>query len=161
VINIYFYAMKNKLVIELVSIVITIVLLVLFLMPIYDKIGNQYPFYIENALFIIVFFTLLRYLFLLKYHWLANTFWVKAVLVFLSVPILLYLIDNVYDFQTFSDEVGIYTIMDNLETAEQKPLASYIRNEMIFFWTGAFICSLALPFRMVISLWRMKNRGTV
>jgi hypothetical protein len=153
--------MKNKLTIELISIVITVVLVILFLLPIHDKIGDQYPFYVENALFIIVFFTLMRYLFLMKYHWLANLIWVKVVLVFLSVPILMYLIDNVYDFQSFSDEVGIYTIMENLETSKQKALASYIRNEMMFFWTGAFICALFLPIRMIVSLWRMKNRGTV
>jgi len=32
---------------------------------------------------------------------------------------------------------------------------------MIFFGVGGIITGIILPFRMIISLWRMRNKGTV
>ncbi len=73
----------------------------------------------------------------------------------------MYMVDNIYDFQAFLDEQGLYTILDKLSVEKQRSLGSYIKTQMIFFWTAAVISSVLLPIRMIISLWRQRNRGTV
>jgi len=153
--------MNSKLTFEFVWIVFTVLLCVLILLPIYNNLGNTYPFYTENIIFIIAAITFIRYIFLLKFHWLANTTYPKVAIIFLSIPIIMYLVDNVYDFQAFIDEEGLYSILENFAVEKQRSLGSYIKTQMIFFWTAAVISAVLLPMRMIISLWRQKNRGTV
>jgi hypothetical protein len=40
-------------------------------------------------------------------------------------------------------------------------MTQYIRSEFLFFGVGSVIVSILLPFRMIISVWRTKNKGTV
>ncbi len=82
-------------------------------------------------------------------------------MIFAVIPLLLYLVDNVYDFQSFLDQEGIYSILDKLNGKNQGGYAKYIKSEMMFFWAGAFITSLLIPIRMIVSLWRMRHRNTV
>ena len=49
----------------------------------------------------------------------------------------------------------------HLHVTKQTSLINYIKNEMIFFGVGSIITGIILPFRMIISLWRMRNKGTV
>jgi len=85
----------------------------------------------------------------------------KLVLLFLCIPVLFYLISQINSFQTYMDEEGIESILPSLTLEEQASLGSYIRTEMVFFGVGAAVSALIFPFRMVISVWRTRNRGTV
>ena len=153
--------MKSKLSLELIWIVFTFVLVILVLLPIYNALGYSFPFYTENIIFVVAAVTFLRYIFLLRFHWLADTTYPKVVIIFLAIPVIMYLVDNLYDFQAFLDEEGIYSIMHHLDIESQRPIATYIRTEMLFFWTAATLSAILLPIRMMVSLWRQKNRGTV
>jgi len=153
--------MKSKLLFECLWIAFTILLCILVLLPIYNNLGDSYEFYLENIVFILASITFIRYIFLLKYHWIAETTYPKVALIFLSIPIIMYLVDNVYDFQAFLDEEGMYSILENFPVDKQRSLGSYIKTQMIFFWTAAVISAVLLPIRMIISLWRQRNRGTV
>jgi len=130
---------KNKLALrlELLWWVFTAVVLGGVLFPIFQKI-NHYPFLFQNVVFIVLFITLARWIFLLK-----HTFFARK------------------DFQTYMDEEGIESILPSLTLEEQASLGSYIRTEMVFFGVGAAVSALIFPFRMVISVWRTRNRGTV
>jgi len=139
---------------------ITAVVTALIMLPIYLSLGERYPFYLDNILTIILAITFIRYIFLTKHHWLAYNMWIKVVFVFLPIPILLFLLGAFYDFQSFYDEKGIHSIMDNLPLKKQSQLALYIRTEVVLFWAAAFISNIFMPFRMIISIWRKMHKGT-
>ena len=65
------------------------------------------------------------------------------------------------DFRNYVDERGLQTLVNHLHVTKQTRIIEYIKNEMIFFGVGGIITGIILPFRMIISLWRMRNKGTV
>lgn len=69
--------------------------------------------------------------------------------------------DGVAQFQGFLDEKGLQSIMGHLDIETQNALSKFIRNEFIFFGVGSVIAAIILPIRLIISIWRVRNRGTV
>jgi len=145
---------------ELIWWLVTAILVAAILYPIL-KYTDNYPFLILNIVYIIVFVTLSRYIFLLKYTVLANAQLVKVAIILLSVPIIAYLINGINFFQTYIDENGMDSFLSPDSTLSKEQIGSFIRNELILFGVGSVIAAIVLPFRLVISLWRWKNRGTV
>ncbi len=145
---------------ELLWWLLTVLVAVGLLFPILREIPN-YPFLLLNLVFIIVLITFARYIFLLKHTFLAKRQKLKVVLLFLCIPLIFYLINGINYFQTFLDEQGVESFMSDLPFESQAPLAEYIRTEMIFFGVGSLISAVMMPFRMLVSIWRLKNRGTV
>lgn len=152
--------MQSKLTLELIWWVVTLIILTLILLPIYNAVGSQYPYYTPNILFVIIFITFTRYIFLVKYTFFADVPIIKIVFIFLPIPIFFYCMDALYNFQRFLDEEGAISLLVGLPAEEQYSLAKYIRYQTIFFGTGAIITLVMLPMRMIVSLWRRKNRGT-
>jgi len=152
--------MKNKLVLEVVWWVVTLVVIALVMLPIYGRIKTAYPFYYQNLVIIIIAITFCRYIFMLKHHWLSSRKWIKVLFIFIPIPIFFFLTGAFYDFQAYSDEKGITSFLSMLPFKEQVGLAKYIRAEMILFWATAFLANLFMPIRMVISIWREINKGT-
>ena len=153
--------MNKKLVaFEVIWLMITVLVIMLFLLPIYSSVGLTYPFYFENSMVIFIAITFARYIFLLKHHWLTLSNYIKGIFMFVSIPVFIYLMDVLYDFQALYDEQGIGSIMDHLSFKSQKTMGLYIRSQMIFFWVTAFITNAMMPFRMLISIWRKVNKGT-
>lgn len=130
------------------------------LYPIWDNV-QDYPFWGYNFLYIILFITYSRYLFQLRHTWLAGLFWVKLIFIFTAIPVTFLLIEGINTFQVHLDEVGIESFLGHLQYDQQSSMATYIRTQMLFFGTGAVITSAIWPLRLVISIWRMRNRGTV
>ena len=153
--------MNNKFTFSIISWVITALIVFIFMLPIYSQIGDAYPFYVENIAFIVLLVTFARFIFLTKFHWFSHYTPFKLVMIFLMIPVLMYVIDNLWDFQTFMDEKGISSIMQNISADAQRSLAKYIKAEMTFFWAGAFISSIALALRMMHSIFRLMHRGKV
>jgi TctA family transporter len=150
----------KKVLLELIGWVITVVVVVLVLLPIYSYIGGNYPFYEENIVFIVIALTFIRYIFLLKHHWLSASKWIKALFFFIPIPLFFYLMGGFYDFQAYSDEVGLGAMLTGLPYEAQSNITKYIRTEMVLFWSAAFLANLAMPLRMLISIWREINKGT-
>jgi hypothetical protein len=65
------------------------------------------------------------------------------------------------DFHNFLEERGLQTLVTHLHVTKQTSVINYIKSEMIFFGVASIIAGLILPIRMIVSLWRMRNRGTV
>ena len=151
---------KLSLKLELIWWAFTAMLVIGILYPILSKLEG-YPFLVTNIVFIIVFVTFTRYIFLLKYTFLAQRQTFKAVLIGLSLPVLFYLINELNFFQTFIGEEGMETFMPEMSYEERESLGAYIRNEMLLFGTGSVITAILLPLRMLRSIWRNHNRGTV
>ncbi len=160
---------KNKrlqITLELIWWVVTLVVVVGVLFPI-NNAFKDYPFWATNILFIVVFITYTRYIFLLKHSLFAYYFPIKLVLVFVSLPLVFYMISSILDFQSFLDDEGQDALLQPFLLREQlsreagTSLTNYVKNEMFFFAVGAIIAAMVLPIRMVVSIWRTKNRGTV
>jgi len=145
---------------ELLMWLVTILIAAGVLYPIWQKAPN-YPFWTPNIAFILIFITTTRYIFLLKHTWLAYLQPVKLFLIVLSIPLIFYLINEINFFQTYLDEYGVEEFLGHLNLSQQAELSQYIRNEMLLFGTGSLIAAFLLPIRMIMSIWRTRNRGTV
>lgn len=150
---------NNKIGLEFIWLLITAVVTLLVMLPIYTKLGADYIFLRNNILIIVIAITWCRYIFLLKHHWLSSRKWIKVLFIFIPIPIFFFLIGAFYDFQAFSDEKGIYSIMENITVPEQRKLAKYIRSEILMFWATAFLANAYMPIRMIISLYREIKSG--
>lgn len=152
---------KQKLTIqlELLFWLFTVIVVVAFAYPIY-KTGAPFPFYPMLCLFIAVFITLTRYIFLMKFTFIAFNKWIKAGLIAISIPFIFYLISQLNAFQTFYDEEGLDQFFRFMPLVERLDLQKYIRAIMIFFATGAIIAAIIFPFRLMISIWRNFNRSS-
>lgn len=122
---------------------------------------DNYPFLLINIIFIIVFITFTRYLFLLRHTFLAKRQMLKAAVIVICIPLIFYLINGVNYFQTYLDENGLESFLGALPLDRQNSMGGFIRNEMLLFGVGSVLVAMMMPFRMIISIWRTHNRGTV
>jgi hypothetical protein len=154
--------MKNKLFLELIWWIFTAVVAFAVLYPIWSKV-TVYPEYINyiNVAYIIVGITLTRYIFLLKYTFIAENQYIKAALIIASIPLIIYSIDGVFTFRTIIDNDGFEAICKGVVDEQVVSLGMYYRNEYIFFGIASVISSILFPIRMIVSIWRQRNRGTV
>jgi hypothetical protein len=138
----------------------SLLMLTILLLPIYVNVPN-FQFYGYNALFIVVFVTYTRYVFLLKYSWFAKIMWVKVVLALICPLLILVMVDGIHQFQLFMDEKGIESLMKDVPLEKWDSFYQYIRAEYLLFGVGSVIVAVILPIRMIISVWRYRNEGTV
>lgn len=150
----------QKWTIEFLWWLMSIVLAILVIMPIWSKVPD-FTFLGYNIIYVLVFFNGMRYLFLLKTTPFSHMLVFKLVLIFITIPSLVYQIDWMSMFQDFKDEGILLQLIEDLPFETQKGLRKYIENEYVFFGVGSIVTSMLLPFRMLISIWRVRNRGTV
>lgn len=141
---------------EIIWWLITAIVALIILAPIKYQLPD-YQFFWPNLIFILVFITLSRYLFQLKYTFLAEWRYVKVALIFLCIYIAFYNIQEINSFQTFLDENGIEPIVGSLAKDQQNPMMTFIRSEMILFGVGGVIACAILPLRLVLSIYRRWN----
>ncbi len=152
--------MTQKVQLELYFWLFTLLVTAAVMLPILTSVPG-YPFTFVNIVYVIVAITMTRYLFLLKHTFLAKRQSLKVVVVFLCIPLIFYLVQNLNYFQTYLDEEGPEAIIGKLAYTEQQNLLVYIRSELLLFGVMSIISSVLLPFRLVLSVWRTRNRGPV
>ncbi len=140
--------------------VFTLTILGAILYPIISNV-DDYPFLIPNIIFIIAFITLTRHLFFLKHSLIARKQVIKVALIFISIPFIFFLIHQLNIFQTFIDEKSMDEFMTGANFTNKPWLIRFIKTEMIFFGVGSILTAILFPLRMMISIWRTKNRNTV
>ncbi len=145
-----------KVALEIVSLLITAVIALAVLAPIYIY-DIDYPFWVGNAVLIIVFITAFRYTFLLRYSWLKNFFWIKVGFIAFSLLLVVSLANYLSSLNRYMDEDGLNTITYALKYREQMSMIKYIKNELLFFGVGSIISSVALAIRLTVSVWRDVN----
>ena len=153
--------MKNKIILELVWWLVTLIVTLLILLPVLNYIGDKYSFYTPNAVFIALFITLTRYIFLLNHTVFATNKMVKLIFVFLPIPLFFYSIDALFNFQDFIDQGGHIEMLNHLRPDTAMDISRYIKYQFVFFGTGAIIVIILFPIRMIVSIWRGINKGTV
>jgi uncharacterized membrane protein YcfT len=147
---------KKQITLELLWWLVTAIVAAAILYPIVSSLDN-YPFFTSNLVFIVVFITLTRYVFLLKHTILAKAELIKVGIVLVSVPFIFLLIEGLSNFQNYLDEEGLDKFMPLMNLDKQQDMINYIKSEMIFFGVGAIIVAVLFPFRMIISIWKNRN----
>ncbi len=128
-------------------------------LPVYYTTGT-YRFMWANITFVIAFITLSRYIFLLPYTFLAKQQKLKQVLIFFSFPVVFFMVQELNSFQAFLDENGMQAILGQLPLKKEQSLGRYLHAEMLLFAVGAVIAAVLFPFRLGLSIWLTRNRGT-
>jgi hypothetical protein len=140
--------------------IITAVVVWAVLSPI-DNAMYLWPFRNWNIIFIVSVVTFARYIFLLKYTFLAKQQIAKIVLLLLMFPATFMYINGISDFMTFIEEKTWDPLTGHLPAIEKMSTERYIWNEMLFFGVGSVLSAPIFAVRMMLSIWRTRNRGTV
>lgn len=150
-----------KLQLEIVWLLMTALVAYLVVYPLLDSFV-QYGYLYSNILFVCIFITYTRYIFLLKHTFLAHLLWIKLGLIFINIPLIFHLIEHIQGFQTFLDNEGLNStakyFKSGLDLEYQQTLLAYMQRELIFFGTSSVVVSILLPLRMVLSIWRVYNK---
>lgn len=139
---------------------ITVLILLGVLLP-FQAYWQTYPFFWSNVVFLLVFITLTRYIFFLPYTFLAHRQFLKVAFVFICIPSVFLLIQELNRFQTFLDYNGIEAILGISGLTIENSLINYTYSEMLLFGVGSIICGIVFPLRLLWSVWRLRNRGRV
>src|SRR5690606_31204127 len=90
--------------------IFTFILIAGILFPIRHTLNN-YPFLYTNIIYIFVFITFTRYIFLLPYTFFAHWQNFKLTILFLCIPIIFLLIQELNNFQTYLDYNGVEALL--------------------------------------------------
>jgi len=153
--------MNKKILLELVWWIATIIIVILIMLPIYTSLGDRYVFYLPNILFIILFVTFTRYVFLLRHTFIARRKKWKVALIFIPILLFFYATDSLFNFQDFIDREDHIQMLNHLSPDRAMEMSKYIKYQFLFFGTGAMFVIFLLPVRMIISVWRQINKGTI
>jgi hypothetical protein len=152
---------RLKIFLEILGWALTLLILCICLFPLYKGFDTSYFFWVQNILFILIFITFTRYIFLLPHTWIAKRTWAKFLFFFISIPIAFKLVETLGLFNMFCDEQSpdgfIQSMRNGMTTTEQLELVRYTINETFFFGVASTVSAIILPFRMVISYWRQVN----
>ncbi len=157
----------TKLTMELLWWVITIIVIVLTIQPIWPNFAVK-DFLYELVLFQLIFITYTRYLFALKNTFLADAQKLKVLLIFLSLPLAFYLIQMFFNYQDFLDKQneGMQEFdqffVEGISFDTHNNTIQYLTKVYLFFGLSAIISVIVSPFRLLLSYWRVfNNTGTV
>jgi hypothetical protein len=135
---------------------ITAVIAVAVLWPIWNS-GIEWPFQVQNILFVVALVTLARHIFMLKYSLFGRHQVIKVALILASFPFLFALISYLNEFMIFMSDQQMKPYTEVLEMQEQRSIETYIWNEMLFFGVGSIMSTIILDVRLFISVWRQRN----
>lgn len=153
-------ALATRWKIEIIWWIITAVILVVVMLPIYTK-APDFPFIPSNLLYIIVAITYTRYIFLLRYTPIAWSIPFKIIFPVSALLITFMFAGGLMELQRLLDEEGFLFFLGHLTGNEASSMAKYIHAEFFFFGVASVICSIILAFRMIISIYRQINKDTV
>lgn len=153
--------MEKKMQLELILWTITLVVILLVMFPIWSVMGMDFTFHHSNVLAIFIFLTFTRLIFLLRHSYMSRSVALKIFFILVSIPLFILFVTRLNEFQTFIDENGTLALLGTYRPHDDISLARYMRYEYIFFVTASLITIVMMPFRMIISIWRTHNRGTV
>lgn len=145
---------------ELIWWLLTAVVVWALLYPIH-KAMHVWPFQGWNIVFVVVVITFTRYIFLLKHTIIARQQEIKVALILAMFPITFMMVDALNGFMVYIEENTWDGLTGHLPPVEKRAIERYMWNEMLFFGVGSFIAPPVLAVRLFISVWRLRNRGTV
>ena len=150
---------KNKILLEVVWWLFTAVIVFVVMYPIWSNYPS-YRFNVINIVNIVVFVTFARYTFFLKYTFLASLQYAKIAFVLFTLAIVATLMTQIQNFNVWIDGGDPDVLLDSVKKVQSREsLLNYIKSEYLFFVVGAIISAIFLSGRLLISVWRFRNRG--
>jgi hypothetical protein len=147
--------------IELLSWLLSALVALLVVMPIWQYFIS-YKFLYANILFVVLFLHFSRYTFLLPYSPLAQVQPLKFALIFICIPLIFHQVELIQNFQIFLDDEGLAGFDEHfkpgLHTEQQQKAIAYVQREFFFFGVSSIIVSVLMPFRLLLSYWRVYNK---
>jgi hypothetical protein len=136
-----------------------IALIGIVFLPIYEQIYH-YQFFQKNILALFIFLVLIKEIFFTKYSLYSQSNFTKVVLLFLMIPLFLFLLDNLFDLNRFLDEEGYSKLIENSQLNQMQllNLGQYIRIEYLIALVGGMIATIAFPIKLLISIWVKINK---
>ncbi|MGE5356861.1 MAG: hypothetical protein ACM3PT_11550 [Deltaproteobacteria bacterium] len=150
---------ENKLIFALLWFLLTGILPVLVLWPIYSN-EIKFSFYFHNILIISAPVLFLRYIFFIRFTYIEMKIIPKLLLIPAGIILAIYSYYILNEFIDFYNNNGIYYSLERFTLEKQQFLGNYLFRQFIFFSAFTIITSLIIPARMVISIWRVYNKGT-
>lgn len=144
---------SRQLIVEICWWLFTAVLLTLVLLPIRSKVP-WFPFFIYNAVYVVVAITMTRYLFTLHVSWLRRRFVLQALLAFLMIFVIFYMGQGMNEYITYLDNNGPDVLSRHLPDEEGTAMRAYLNTEYYFFGVWAIIAAGIYPFRMIFHIWK-------
>jgi glucan phosphoethanolaminetransferase (alkaline phosphatase superfamily) len=152
---------KSKLLaIETISLLMTAIVVVVVMYPIWTQFP-EYSFNWTNIIYILAFLTFTRYTFLLRYTFVATQQNIKIGFILLTLIIILGLVTQIQDFNVWIDAGDPDRLMPNVPQSKRDALLKYIKSEFMFFAVGAIVASVFLSGRLMMSVWRTRNKEGV
>ena len=145
---------------EIIWWILTAVVVFAVLYPIHKAMYVQ-PYQGWNIAFIITTVTLARYIFLIEHTFFARMQEVKVALLLLMFPLTFVMVNELSTFMLFIEEHTWDPFTGHLPAADKKAIETYIWTEMLLFGVGSCITPPAFAARLMLSIWRTRNRGTV
>lgn len=149
---------RYKLLLEVLWILLSGILCTLVFLPFYIF-SISFPFFYYNFFFIIASFHLTRWIFAIKYSFFAHQVYLKILTIFISIAVFLLAYRGMNLYQLFIDENGYYFLFEHLELDLRYKLAFFVNSQYFFFGVWTMISSLAFPFILIRSIWRVRNIG--
>ena len=157
----------SKLVMEVVWWGVTAIAAFIIVQPLWAYF-QRYDFIYELIWYSIIFITFARYILFLKYTFLAHFQIMKFILIFVSLPLIFYMVQEFFEFQDFLErqnsgleEAQIY-FKEGMGFQDRYSILAYLSKAYTFFAIAAIITVIMTPFRMLKSYWRVHNNtGTV
>ena len=151
-----------KLQLEIIWWAVTAIITFMVIYPILNNMV-KYEYLTSNIIFVIVFITYTRYIFLLKHTFLANWQPIKFVVIFFSIPLVFKLIEWIFNFQVFLQSEGLQSFAvhfkSGISSASRDQLVNYMRSEFLVFGVASTVAAIVLPIRLLISFWRVYNKS--
>jgi hypothetical protein len=148
----------QKIKLELLWWVLTALAVTLIMAPIYFNI-DDYRFWDLSVMYIVIFMTTARYIFLWPTTLLARQQLVKIGIILVVIPIIFMLIQELNRYQAIIDNSEPETIVGLMPLGPMNAMMQYTRAVMLLFGVGSIISLIILPFRMMVSVWRQRNLG--
>jgi hypothetical protein len=125
------------------------------------ELGDRWPYFSLNILFVVMLITLARHIFLLPYSLIGRNQVLKIALIVLMFPLAFWMVSNLQGFMAGVEEQGWDAFTGHLPLGEQQAMNAYLWNEMLFFGAGSVLSIPLLGIRLFMSVWRFRNRGQV
>jgi len=150
--------LRNKILLELLWWLFTLFIILIIYFPIYLN-GIKFPFFYYNLFFIISSITFIRLIFQMKFSFMAHNLVLKFLLMFGSVVVLMLAYRGIGLYNIFKDENGFYSLFEHLSLEKRYTMAAYVNWQYFFFGVAAMVSAIVMPFRLLISIFRVRNIG--
>ena len=148
-----------KLLLEGIWWLITAIIVSLVMYPIWSNFP-EFKFNVVNIVNITAFVTFTRYIFLLKYTFIAKMEKVKIGFVLFTLMIVIAITTQIQSFNVWIDGGDPDVLLSSVgKSSARESLLNYIKSEFLFFVIAAIVSAIVLAGRLMVSVWSVRNRG--